>query len=407
MVILDVAHPDIEEFIWCKALEERKARVLEQAGFDMDLDGRDSHSLQYQNANNSVRVTDEFMQAVVDGADWSLREVTTGKVVRTVRARELFRQLGQAAWECADPGMQFDTTINHWHTAANTGRINGSNPCSEYMHLDDSACNLASLNLLKFLDDDETFDVEGFRHGRGRLHRAGDPRRPGRLPDRGHRRHVPPLPTAGHRLRQHRRAADGAGPALRQRRWPGLRRGHHVAHDRARLRSVGRTASRMGPFAGFAENREHMLRVLRQHQEAAAQIDEVLVPPELLSAAQESWDMACELGERYGVRNSQASVLAPTGTIGLMMDCDTGHRARPRSGEDEEAGGRRHDVDRQPDGAAGARAARLRPRRDRRHRRLHRRAQVDRRRPAPARPRAPAGVRVLDGRQRRSTTRGT
>src|SRR5436305_1950239 len=163
MVILNVDHPDIEDFIWCKAIEERKARALADAGFDMDLDGRDSHSIQYQNANNSVRVTDEFMQAVLDDADWDLKAVTTGETVRTLKARELFRQLAKAAWECADPGMQFDTTINKWHTAASTGRINGSNPCSEYMHIDNSACNLASLNLLKFLTEDDQFDIEGFK----------------------------------------------------------------------------------------------------------------------------------------------------------------------------------------------------------------------------------------------------
>ncbi|HEU0172193.1 MAG TPA: vitamin B12-dependent ribonucleotide reductase, partial [Acidimicrobiales bacterium] len=324
MVILDVAHPDIEEFIWCKALEERKARVLEHAGFDMDLDGRDSHSLQYQNANNSVRVTDEFMQAVVDDADWSLREVTTGKVVRTVRARELFRQLGQAAWECADPGMQFDTTINHWHTAANTGRINGSNPCSEYMHLDDSACNLASLNLLKFLDDDETFDVEGFRHAVEVVF-TGQEILVGRAdyPTEG-------IADTSRRFRQLGIGYANIGALLMALGLPYDSDGGRAYAAAITSLMTGhayevsaRTASRMGPFAGFAENREHMLRVLRQHQEAAAQIDEVLVPPELLSAAQESWDMACELGERFGVRNSQASVLAPTGTIGLMMDCDT------------------------------------------------------------------------------------
>src|SRR5882762_484 len=164
MVILNADHPDIEDFIWCKAVEERKARVLRDAGFDMDLDGKDSHSTQYQNANNSVRVTDEFMNAVVDDADWHLRAVTTGEVLRTVKARDLMKQISQSAWECADPGMQFDTTINRWHTAANTGRINASNPCSEYMHLDNSACNLASINLLRFLNDDFSFDIESFKH---------------------------------------------------------------------------------------------------------------------------------------------------------------------------------------------------------------------------------------------------
>ncbi|MDQ3294148.1 MAG: vitamin B12-dependent ribonucleotide reductase, partial [Actinomycetota bacterium] len=162
MVILDVGHPDVEEFIWVKAREEKKIRVLRDNGFEMDLDGRDMASVQYQNANNSVRVTDEFMEAVEADGDWHLRAVNGGEVLKTVRARDLFRQIATAAWECADPGMQFDTTINRWHTAAATGRINGSNPCSEYMHLDNSACNLASLNLMKFLGDDDVFDAERF-----------------------------------------------------------------------------------------------------------------------------------------------------------------------------------------------------------------------------------------------------
>src|SRR5687768_4814755 len=172
MVILDVDHPDIEEFVWCKVKEERKARVLRDAGFDMDLDGSDSFSIQYQNANNSVRVSDEFMNAVVEDQDWTLRAVLDGAPIRTVRARDLWREIATAAGECADPGLQFDTTINKWHTAHASGRINGSNPCSEYMHLDNSACNLASINLLKFLDldavaeggDRDVFDIESYRH---------------------------------------------------------------------------------------------------------------------------------------------------------------------------------------------------------------------------------------------------
>ncbi|MSX96445.1 MAG: vitamin B12-dependent ribonucleotide reductase, partial [Actinobacteria bacterium] len=164
MVILNVDHPDIEEFIWCKSREEKKARALRDAGFDMDLDGIDITSIQYQNANNSVRVTDEFMQAVVDDTDWHLRAVHGGEIVKTIRARDLMRQISQATWECADPGMQFDTTINHWHTATNTGRINGSNPCSEYMHIDNSACNLASINLLRYLGEDGVFDIEAYKH---------------------------------------------------------------------------------------------------------------------------------------------------------------------------------------------------------------------------------------------------
>ena len=162
MVMLDVDHPDIGDFIWCKAIEERKARVLRDAGFDMDLDGADSFSIQYQNANNSVRVTDEFMQAVLDDAEWPLR-ARNGEVVETISAKELFREISLAAWECADPGLQYDTTINDWHTTPNAGKINGSNPCSEYMHLDNSACNLASLNLMTFLNDDDSFDVESFK----------------------------------------------------------------------------------------------------------------------------------------------------------------------------------------------------------------------------------------------------
>ncbi|HRA92236.1 MAG TPA: hypothetical protein PLR79_08730, partial [Acinetobacter sp.] len=163
MVIMNVDHPDVEEFIWCKAIEERKARVLQEAGFDMSLDGKDIFSVQYQNANNSVRVTDDFMHAVENDEDWNLVGVSDGKVYKTVKARDLWRQIAESAWECADPGLQFDTTINHWHTCPNAGRINGSNPCSEYMHLDNSACNLASINLLKYLNEDGTFDIEAYK----------------------------------------------------------------------------------------------------------------------------------------------------------------------------------------------------------------------------------------------------
>ena len=240
MVILDADHPDVEDFIWCKAIEERKARVLRDAGFDMDLDGADSHSTQYQNANNSVRVTDEFMEAVLDGRDWNLTARTDGSVVRTVPARDLFRQIAHSAWECADPGLQYDTTINRWHTAPMTGRINGSNPCSEYVHLDNSACNLASMNLLTFLDDNDEFDVDGFKAARGgRVHGPGDHRRQRRLPDREDRGHDACLPPARHRLRQPGRAADGAGPALRLRRRSGLGGRHHGAADRSRVRHLG------------------------------------------------------------------------------------------------------------------------------------------------------------------------
>jgi len=324
MVILDVDHPDVEEFIWCKAQEERKARVLRDNGFDMDLDGADSFSVQYQNANNSVRVTDEFMQAVVDDGDWHLRAVTTGEIVRTVRARDLMRQFAQATWECADPGMQFDTTINKWHTASNTDRINGSNPCSEYMHIDNSACNLASLNLLRYLDADGTFDVDAFRHSVAVIFTAqeilvGNADYP-----------TEPIAENSRRFRQLGMGYANLGAMLMAlglpydseegRAWAAAITALMTGHAYA---TSARTASRMGPFAGYTENEEPMLKVLNMHREATAHIDEELVPAELLSAAQESWDDACEVAASYGVRNSQASVLAPTGTIGLMMDCDT------------------------------------------------------------------------------------
>ena len=326
MVILDVDHPDIEDFIWCKALEERKARVLRDAGFDMDLDGRDYASIQYQNANNSVRVTDEFMQAVVDGADWDLVAVTTGEVIRTVPARDLMRQISEATWQCADPGMQFDTTINRWHTAASTGRINGSNPCSEYMHLDDSACNLASINLLHYLGDDDgdVFDVEAFTHtvevfftAQEILVGNAD------YPTEG-------IAETSRRFRQLGLGYANLGAMLMAlglpydsdagRAWAAAITALMTGHAYA---TSARTAGRMGPFAGFVDNEEHMVRVLRMHRDAAAQIDPAAVPPVLLGAARQSWDAAVELGEANGVRNSQASVLAPTGTIGLLMDCDT------------------------------------------------------------------------------------
>jgi ribonucleoside-diphosphate reductase alpha chain len=324
MVILNADHPDMEEFVWCKAKEERKARVLRDAGFDMDLDGSDSFSIQYQNANNSVRVTDEFMRAVEQDADWHLRAVTSGEVMRTVKARELFREIAAAAWECADPGLQFDTTINRWHTAATTGRINASNPCSEYMHLDNSACNLASLNLLKFLGDDNRFDVEGFRRavevmfaGQEILVGYADyPTEKIAETTRAFRQLGLGYANLGALLMAVGLPYDSAAGRAWAAAITSLMTGHAYA-------TSARIASRMGPFAGFADNEEHVLRVLRMHRDAASHIDEELVPAELLDAARQAWDDAVAGGEEFGVRNSQASVLAPTGTIGLMMDCDT------------------------------------------------------------------------------------
>ena len=324
MVILDVGHPDVEDFIWCKAIEERKARALRDAGFDMDLDGKDSHSTQYQNANNSVRVTDEFMQAVLDDAEWPLCAITTGEVLEIRRARDLFRQVAKAAWECADPGMQFDTTINKWHTAPMTDRINGSNPCSEYMHIDNSACNLASLNLLTFMEENGAFDVEGFRAATELVFTAQEilvgnadyPTEKIAENSRRFRQLGIGYANLGALLMSEGLPYDSDGGRAWAAALTALLTGHSYA-------TSARTAARMGPFAGYQENRQAMLKVLRMHRDAAAHIDEELVPPELLSAAQEAWDDAVEVAEQYGVRNAQASVIAPTGTISLLMDCDT------------------------------------------------------------------------------------
>jgi len=325
MVILDVDHPDVEEFVWCKAVEERKARALRDAGFDMDLDGKDSHSIQYQNANNSVRVTDEFMQAVLDDRDWTLKAVKTGEPIKTLKARDLMRQISQSAWECADPGMQFDTTINRWHTASNTGRINASNPCSEYMHLDNSACNLASINLLKFLGDDDRFDVAGYKHTVEVMFTAQEilvgnadyPTEKIAENSRAFRQLGLGYANLGALLMALGMPYDSDAGRAYTSALTSVMTGHAYA-------TSARTAARMGPFAGFAQNKEPMLNVLRMHRDAAAtMIDEALVPAELGGEARAAWDDAVELGERFGVRNSQASVIAPTGTIALMMDCDT------------------------------------------------------------------------------------
>lgn len=324
MVILNVEHPDVEEFIWCKAIEERKARVLQENGFDMSLDGKDNFSVQYQNANNSVRVSDDFMKAVENDDNWDLKGVTTGKTVKTVRARDLFRQFAEAAWECADPGMQFDTTINHWHTTPNAGRINGSNPCSEYMHLDNSACNLASINLLKYLKEDGTFDIKEFIHTVELIFTAQEILV-------GYSEY--PTEDITKNAKAYRELGIGyanLGALLMAQGLP-----YDSDEGRAQAAAItalmtgqayatsARLANRVGPFAGFHKDKEGMITVLKQHRAAVNDIDASLVSEELLSAAATAWDEAVELGSQYGVRNSQASVLAPTGTIGLMMDCDT------------------------------------------------------------------------------------
>ncbi len=324
MVVLDVEHPDVEDFIWCKAIEERKARVLADAGFDMDLDGADSHSVQYQNANNSVRLSDEFMEAVESDAEWALRSVATGEVLRTVRARELLHQIAEAAWECADPGVQFSSTINRWHTASVTGPINASNPCSEYLHLDDSACNLASLNLLSFLDEHGEFDIDGFAHAVNITLIAQEILV-------GNADY--PTEAIGETTRRFRQLGLGyanLGALLMAlglpydseagRAWAGS---ITALMTGAAYRTSAHLAERLGPYAGFAENREPQLGVLRAHRKALAGLSTLQSSTALNAAAAAAWDEAIEMGDRVGVRNAQVSVLAPTGTISFMMDCDT------------------------------------------------------------------------------------
>jgi ribonucleoside-diphosphate reductase alpha chain len=312
MVILDVSHPHVGEFIWVKAREEKKIRVLEEAGFDMSLDGKDMASVQYQNANNSVRVTDEFMQAVLDDADWGLTAVTTGEVLKTIRARDLWRQIAQAAWECADPGLQFDTTINRWHTAHTTGRINASNPCSEYMHLDNSACNLASINLLKYLDEDGTFDVDGYMHTievvltaqEILVGRADYP--------------TPEIAETSRKFRQLGLGYANLGALLMAlgyaydsdegRAWaaglPSLMTG--------RVRRVGRTARAAGPFEGYAANQELLLCSRCTATPATRSTTTRWCRPNC-PCKPGGGENAVHDGREFGVRNSQASVLAPTG----------------------------------------------------------------------------------------------
>src|SRR5919106_262326 len=325
MVVLDVDHPDVEEFIWCKAKEERKARVLETAGYDMSLDSPDWASIQYQNANNSVRVTDAFMEAAVEGKEWNLTARTDGTVLETKDARTLLRQIAEAAWECADPGVQYDTTINAWHTLPNTGRINASNPCSEYMSIDDSACNLASLNLLKFRRDDGEFDVEAFEHACDVVFLAqeilvGYSFYPTLEIDRNAKA-----------FRQLGLGYANLGALLMARGLPyDSDEGRAYAAAITALmtgrayRKSAEVAQRMGAFAGYRPNAAAMIGVISKHRAAVGNIDHsTSVPDDLLGAARKAWDDALDLGEVSGYRNAQATVLAPTGTISFMMDCDT------------------------------------------------------------------------------------
>jgi ribonucleoside-diphosphate reductase alpha chain len=325
MVILNAEHPDIVEFINCKVDEERKAWALIDAGYDGSFTGTAYSSVFFQNSNNSVRATDEFMRAVVDDGLWQTRAVTSGEVMDTFRARDLMRLIAEGTWVCGDPGMQFDTTVNEWHTCPNTSRINASNPCSEYMFLDDSACNLASLNLMKFVRDDGEFDSEAFKAACRTLITAQEI-----LVDNSS------YPTKAIEKNSHAYRPLGLGYAnlgalLMSRGLPydseggrdyaaaitALMTGEAYAQSARVARDHG------GPFAGYETNREPFLRVMRKHRDAIKGINGKHVPADLYNAAKQAWDDAVELGEDFGYRNAQATVLAPTGTIGFMMDCDT------------------------------------------------------------------------------------
>jgi ribonucleoside-diphosphate reductase alpha chain len=325
MVVLDVDHPDVEEFIWCKAREERKARVLEQAGYDMTLDSPDWASIQYQNANNSVRVTDAFLEACEADGDWNLTARTDGAVIETVKARKLLRDIADAAWQCADPGVQYDTTINAWHTLPNTGRINASNPCSEYMSIDDSACNLASLNLMKFRREDGELDVEAFEHAVDVMFLAqeilvGYSSYP-----------TPEIEANAKAYRQLGLGYANLGALLMARGLPyDSDEGRAYAAAITALmtgrayRKSAQIAARMGAFAGHRKNAAAMLSVMAKHRAAVGNIEHAeSVPTDLLSACRKAWDDVLDVGEVAGYRNAQATVLAPTGTISFMMDCDT------------------------------------------------------------------------------------
>jgi ribonucleoside-diphosphate reductase alpha chain len=326
MVVLDIDHPDIREFIWCKAKEEDKAAALRDAGFDMSIDGDGFLSIQYQNANNSVRVTDEFMRAVENDEDWHLTARVTGEPVGDpIPARELMREIADAAWRCADPGIQYDTTINQWHTSPNSGRINASNPCSEYMHVDDSACNLASINLMKYRRSDGSFDVDSFEHTVDILMLAQEiivgpssyPTEEIGVNARAFRQLGLGYANLGAYLMSNGMPYDsdpGRGTAAAI---TALMTGRAYAQS-------ARIAGALGPYERYEENREAHNSVMRMHRDASYAIpDSTLADPALLEAARASWEDAVVLGEELGYRNAQATVLAPTGTISFLMDCDT------------------------------------------------------------------------------------
>jgi len=324
MVILNVDHPDIMEFIESKMKEERKAHVLIEQGYDPAIDGEAYSSVFFQNANHSVRVTDDFMRAVEEDRDWWTRNVTDGKPVDQFRARDLLREMADSAWKCGDPGMQYDTTINRWHTCKATDRIYASNPCSEYMFLDDTACNLASLNLLKFLGSNGQFDTEGFTHAVDvtitaqeiLVDNASYPSEKIARNSHDYRPLGLGYANLGALLMSLALPYDSDGGRDFCGAITALMTGEAYAQS-------ARIAERMGPFGGYLRNREAMIDVVRMHRDSLRPIKEEQVQPSLLHAAQKSWDDALELGQKFGYKNSQVSVLAPTGTIGFMMDCDT------------------------------------------------------------------------------------
>ena len=325
MVVLDVDHPDVADFITTKAREEAKVRVLRDAGFDMDLGGKDIVSVQYQNANNSVRVSDEFMRAVEEGKEFDLLARRTGEVVERVDARKLMRMMAQAAWDCADPGIQYDGTINDWHTCPESGRITASNPCSEYVHLDNSSCNLASINLLKFLRDDDTFDAARFSKITELIITAMDisicfadfPTEKIAATTRAYRQLGIGYANLGALLMATGHAYDSEGGRAIAAAITSLMTG-------AAYKTSAELAGAVGPYDGYERNARPHKRVIRKHADASENIRPVdTMEREILDLANQTWQECSELGETNGYRNAQSSLLAPTGTIGLMMDCDT------------------------------------------------------------------------------------
>jgi ribonucleoside-diphosphate reductase alpha chain len=325
MVILNADHPDVESFVTCKVTEERKAWALIDAGYDGAFTGEAYGSVFFQNSNNSVRVTDEFMRAVEEDRDWQLRAVTdASRILKTVKARGLLRLMAESAWQCGDPGIQYDTTINDWHTSSNSGRINASNPCSEYMFLDDSACNLASINVLRFLNDDGSFAIDDYRHAV-------------QLTITAQEIVVSPASYPTEKIGKNSEAYRPLG--LGYANLGALLMAKGIPYDSPRGRDLAacltailtgegyaqsaRIAREVGPFDGYAVNRQPMLRVMAKHREAAYAIPSATVDADLLAAARATWDEAHELGARHGYRNAQISVIAPTGTISFMLDCDT------------------------------------------------------------------------------------